>query len=83
MNTKIILGNEMPSERSEIIGSSPQDLSDDDRAIASLDKGEAIVSSIFTKFAVPIYIPLLRIILKKMRNQMIRNMILTLYEIFF
>ncbi|ADP77340.1 protein of unknown function DUF87 [Methanothermus fervidus DSM 2088] len=58
MNTKIILGNEMPSERSEIIGSSPQDLSDDDRAIASLDKGEAIVSSIFTKFAVPIYIPL-------------------------
>ena len=37
--------------------SAAQDLSDEDRTIASLDKGEAIVSSIFTKFAVPIYTP--------------------------
>lgn len=58
INTKIILGNEMAAERNAIIGSSAQDLSDDDRNIASLDKGEAIVSSIFTKFAVPIKIPL-------------------------
>ncbi len=58
MNTKIIFGNEMAAERSAIIGSAAQDLSDDDRNIASLDKGEAIVSSIFTKFAVPIYVPL-------------------------
>lgn len=58
MNTKIILGNEMAQERAEIIGSASQDLSDDNRAIASLDKGEAIVSSIFTKFAVPVKIPL-------------------------
>jgi hypothetical protein len=58
MNTKIILGNEMSAERHAITGSSAQDLSDDDRNIASLDKGEAIVSSIFTKFAVPIKIPL-------------------------
>ncbi len=58
MNTKIIFGNEMAAERSSIIGSAAQDLSDDDRNIASLDKGEAIVSSIFTKFAVPIYVPL-------------------------
>ena len=55
MNTKIILGNEMGVERRAIIESASQDLSDDDRIIASLDKGEAIVSSIFTKFAVPIY----------------------------
>ncbi len=58
INTKIILGNEMAQERAEIIGSASQDLSDDNRTIASLDKGEAIVSSIFTKFAVPIQIPL-------------------------
>ena len=58
MNTKIILGNELSSERSAIISSASQDLSKDDRTIASLEKGEAIVSSVFTKFAIPIKIPL-------------------------
>jgi len=58
MNTKIILGNELATERHAIINSAAQDLSQDDRTIASLDKGEAIVSSNFTKFAVPIKIPL-------------------------
>ncbi len=58
MNTKIILGNEMKSEREAIIGSAAQDLSKDSKNIASLDKGEAIVSSIFTKFAIPIKIDL-------------------------
>ena len=54
LNTKIILGNEMKGERDSIISSAPQDLSKDSKMIASLDKGEAIVSSIFTKFAIPI-----------------------------
>jgi hypothetical protein len=57
MNTKIILGNELAAERSAIIGSASQDLSTDDQNIASLDVGEAIVSSNFTKFAIPISIP--------------------------
>ena len=57
MNTKIILGVEMGSERQAVIESSPQDLSQDSRNIASLDKGEALVTSVFTKFAVPIKIP--------------------------
>ena len=57
LNTKIILGKEMSTERRAIIDSAAQDLSQDDRNIASLDKGEAIVTSIFTKFAVPIQIP--------------------------
>ncbi|MCE7743624.1 MAG: ATP-binding protein [Candidatus Heimdallarchaeota archaeon] len=57
INTKIILGNELALERKAIINSAAQDLSQDDRAIASLDRGEAIVSSIFAKFAIPIYIP--------------------------
>ena len=58
MNTKIILGNEMGPERKALIDSAAQDLSDDYQTIGSLDKGEAIVTSTFTKFAVPIQIPL-------------------------
>jgi DNA helicase HerA-like ATPase len=57
MNTKIILGIEMKPERQAIIESASQDLSEDDRNIASLDKGEAIISSNFTKFATPVSIP--------------------------
>ncbi|MGZ4848162.1 MAG: ATP-binding protein [Halobacteriota archaeon] len=58
INTKIIFGNEMASERHAIISSAAQDLSEDYVTIGSLDKGEAIVSSIFTKFAIPIQTPL-------------------------
>jgi hypothetical protein len=58
MNTKIILGNELATERKAVIDSAAQDLSEDDRTIASLDKGEAIVSSNFTRFAVPVQVPL-------------------------
>ena len=58
INTKIILGNEMANERRTLIQNAAQDLSDEEKNIASLDKGEAIVTSIFTKFAVPIKIPL-------------------------
>ncbi|HLC67017.1 MAG TPA: ATP-binding protein [Candidatus Nanoarchaeia archaeon] len=58
MNTKIILGIEMKPERQAIIESAAQDLSDADRMIASLDKGEAIVTSTFARFATPIKIPL-------------------------
>lgn len=57
MNTKIILGTEMHSERASIIESASQNLSKDDRNIASLDIGEAIITSPFTKFAIPVSIP--------------------------
>jgi DNA helicase HerA-like ATPase len=65
MNTQIILGNELSTERNAIIQSASQDLSSDDRNIASLDKGEAIISSNFTKFAVPVKIPLFEDEIKK------------------
>ena len=65
MNTKIILGLEMNSERQSIIESSPQDLSSDNRNIASLNKGEAIVTSTFTKFALPITIPFFNDVVKR------------------
>ena len=58
MNTKIILGIEMEPERHAVIESASQDLSKDGRNIASLDKGEALITSNFTKFAVPVSIPL-------------------------
>ena len=57
MNTKIILGTEMKPERQAIIESASQDLSDDDRTIASLDIGEALITSNFARFVTPISIP--------------------------
>lgn len=57
INTKIILGTEMINERQAIIDSASQDLSSDSRNIASLDKGECIISTNFAKFAIPIKVP--------------------------
>lgn len=57
MNTKIILGTELKQERQALIESAAQDLSTEDRLIASLDKGEAIITSTFALFATPISIP--------------------------
>ena len=57
MNTKIIMGIEMASERQAIIESASQDLSAEVRMIASLNKGEALVTSSFLPFAVPISVP--------------------------
>lgn len=65
MNTKIILGIEMKPERQAIIDSASQDLSEDDRTIASLDVGEALVSSNFAKFALPVSIPFFEEFAKK------------------
>ncbi|MBN1503051.1 ATP-binding protein [Candidatus Woesearchaeota archaeon] len=65
INTKIILGIEMNAERQAIIESAAQDLSSDSRAIASLDKGEAIITSNFTRFAIPVKIPLFSEYVKK------------------
>jgi hypothetical protein len=65
MNTKIIMGIEMKPERQAIIESAAQDLSEDDRNIASLDKGEAIISSNFARFATPIRIPFFDKVIKE------------------
>ncbi len=73
MNTKIILGIEMNSERQAVIESSPQDLSQDNRNIASLDKGEALVTSTFTRFAVPVKIPLFRDFARRNQQKTIRQ----------
>lgn len=69
INTKIVLGIEMKPERQAIIDSAAQDLSQDDRAIASLDKGEAIVTSNFSPFALPVKIPFFDDLVKEEREQ--------------
>lgn len=69
MNTKIILGIEMAPERSAIIDSASQDLSNDNRNIASLDKGEAIITSNFARFAMPIKIPLFKDLVEKYNKE--------------
>jgi len=53
MNTKIILGVSASNERSALINSSTHDLTRDDKTIASLDVGEAIVSTAFLPIALP------------------------------
>ena len=69
MNTKIILGMEMNKERDIIISSSPQDLSKDSKIIASLDKGEGIITSIFTRFAIPFKAYLFKDVVKSKDNE--------------
>lgn len=73
INTKIILGLEMGPERHAIIESAAQDLSKDDRNIASLNKGEALVSSTFTNFAIPISIKLFEQTFKEKAKQKIKK----------
>ena len=69
MNTKIILGIEMKPERQAIIESASQDLSDDDRTIASLDIGEALITSNFARFVTPISIPYFEDLVKSTLNK--------------
>ena len=64
MNTKIVLGIEMKPERQAIIESASQDLSEDDRTIASLDIGEALITSNFARFVTPISIPFFEDVVK-------------------
>lgn len=58
LTTKIVFGNHMLKERKAIMESAAQDLSDDSRNIALLEPGEAIVTSVFVPFAIPIMVPL-------------------------
>jgi len=75
MNTKIILGIEMNSERQAVVESAAQDLSQDNRNIASLDKGEALITSTFTRFAVPIKVPLFSQFAKKVETNVERDFV--------
>jgi uncharacterized protein len=73
MNTKIILGIEMAPERQAVIESASQDLSDYGRNIASLDKGEAIITSHFARFAIPVKIPSFEDLAAATKNEFVRK----------
>jgi|TARA_B100001964_G_scaffold237107_1_gene300027 hypothetical protein len=73
INTKIILGIEMKPERTAIIESASQDLSEDDRNIASLDIGDALISSNFSKFAIPVKIPDFEDIVKNSEKEKVKK----------
>ncbi len=73
LNTKIILGIEMSNERQSIIESSAQDLSNDSRAIASLDKGEALITSNFARFAIPVKFPLFKKVVEETQNRVVKE----------
>ena len=69
IGTKIILGMELGTERRAIIESAAQDLSLDESAIASLDKGQAVLTSSFSKFAIPFAVPLFEDMLQDAMQQ--------------
>jgi len=54
MNTKVILGIPAPMDRNAVIESSAQNISDESVEIQMLDKGEAIVTSPFIDFPLPV-----------------------------
>ncbi len=56
MNTKIILGIPAPSDRRAVVESSAQNISDEGTEIQMLDTGEALITSPFIKFPLPVKI---------------------------
>ncbi len=56
MNTKVILGIPSPSDRQAVINSSAQDITDEATEIQMLDTGEALITSPFIIFPLPVKI---------------------------
>lgn len=65
MNTKVILGLPAPMDRDAVINSASQNISDESNEIQMLDKGEAIITSPFIDFPVPVKIFLFDDVLKE------------------
>jgi len=56
MNTKVILGLPAPIDRDAVVNSASQNISDESAEIQILDKGEAIITSPFIDFPIPVKI---------------------------
>jgi len=65
MNTKVILGLPAPMDRDAVVNSASQNIADETTEIQMLDKGEAIVTSPFIDFPIPVKISLFDEVLKK------------------
>jgi DNA helicase HerA-like ATPase len=64
MNTKVILGLPAPMDRDAVVNSSAQSISDESTEIQMLDAGEAIVTSPFLEFPMPVKVFLFEDLLK-------------------
>lgn len=69
MNTKIILGMPAPADRNAVIESSAQSINDESTEIQMLDKGEAIITSPFIDFPLPVKVFHFDELLKTDNNQ--------------
>jgi DNA helicase HerA-like ATPase len=56
MNTKVILGLPSPIDRDAVVNSAAQDIADESTEIQMLDIGEAIITSPFIDFPMPVKI---------------------------
>ncbi len=71
MNTKVILGIPSPNDRQAIINSSAQEISDESTEIQMLDTGEALITSPFIKFPLPVKVHYFNKIIKKEKSKQI------------
>lgn len=65
MNTKVILGLPAPADRDAVINSSSQEISDESTEIQMLDTGEAIITSPFVQFPIPVKVDYFNDIIKQ------------------
>ncbi len=69
MNTKVILGLPAPMDRDAVVNSSAQNIADESTEIQMLDAGEAIVTSPFLEFPMPVKVFLFDDLLKAMKKE--------------
>lgn len=69
MNTKVILGLPAPMDRDAVVNSSAQNIADESTEIQMLDAGEAIVTSPFLEFPMPVKVFLFDDILRATKRQ--------------
>ncbi len=71
MNTKVILGIPSPADRTAVVNSAAQDISDEMTEIQMLDVGEAIVTSPFIDFPLPVKIFKFEDIVEKKKEDLV------------
>ncbi len=71
LNTKVILGIPSPADRNAVINSSAQDISDEVAEIQMLDVGEAIITSPFVEFPIPVKIYKFEDLIKEKKEDLV------------
>ena len=71
MNTKVILGIPSPADRKAVVDSAAQEISDEMTEIQMLDVGEAIITSPFVDFPLPVKIYKFEDIIEKKKEDLV------------